>query len=62
MKMLAEYLEKAINFERMAATETDVKLRLDLQKQAIAYRKLAGERASQLKPPHAPQGSSGGKP
>jgi len=27
MKMLAEYLEKAITFEQMAATEKDAKLR-----------------------------------
>jgi hypothetical protein len=45
MKMLAEYLEKAIHFEQMAAVETDAKLKATLEKQAVAYRKLAAERA-----------------
>jgi hypothetical protein len=45
MKMLAEYLEKAIAFERMAADEKDAKLKADLEKQAAAYRKLAVQRA-----------------
>ena len=48
MKMLAEYLEKAITFERMAAEEENPKLRADLKKQAEAYRKLAAERAKRL--------------
>jgi len=51
MKMLAEYLEKAISFEQMAATEEDAKLRAELEKQALAYRKLAAERARRLKAP-----------
>jgi hypothetical protein len=51
MKMLAEYLEKAITFERMAAAERDAKLKADLEKQAVAYRKLAAERAKHLKLP-----------
>lgn len=55
MKMLAEYLEKAIHFERMAAAEKDPKLRADLEKQAIAYRKLAGDRAKQMNVPVPPQ-------
>jgi hypothetical protein len=53
MKMLAEYLEKAITFEKMAAAEKDAKLRADLEKQA-AYRKLATERAKKLKLPVPP--------
>jgi hypothetical protein len=47
MKMLAEYLENAAKFERMAVGETDPKLKADLDKQAVAYRKLAVERAKQ---------------
>jgi len=54
MKMLAEYLEKAITFERMAAEEKDAKLKADLEKQAIAYRNLAAERAKHLKLPVPP--------
>jgi hypothetical protein len=48
MKMLAEYLEKAIAFG-MAADEKDAKLKADLEKQAAAYRKLAVQRAKLYK-------------
>ena len=44
MKMVAEYLEKALDFEQLAA-ENDPKLKADLTKQAEAYRKLAAKRA-----------------
>ena len=54
MKMLAEYLEKAIAFERMAADEKDAKLKA-LEKQAAAYRKLAVQRAKQYKLDLPPQ-------
>jgi hypothetical protein len=47
MKLVAEYLEKAIEFEAMAAQEKDAKLKADLEKQATAYRKLAVSRAKQ---------------
>jgi hypothetical protein len=57
MKMLAEYLEKAITFEQMAAQEKDDVLRASLEKQAVAYRKLAAERARRLKPQEPPQSS-----
>ena len=45
MKMVAEYLEKALHFEQLAATENDSQLKASLIKQAVAYRKLASERA-----------------
>jgi hypothetical protein len=45
MKMVAEYLEKALHFEQMAATEKDQKLKANLLAQAQAYRKLAADRA-----------------
>ena len=57
MKMLAEYLEKAITFEQMAAQEEDDVLRVSLEKQAVAYRKLAADRAKRLKPQEPPQSS-----
>jgi hypothetical protein len=57
MKMLAEYLEKAITFEQLAAQEKDATLRASLEKQAMAYRKLAAERAKRLKPQEPPQSS-----
>ena len=55
MKMIAEYLEKALSFEQMAANERDINLKAKLLEQAQAYRKLANERAAQLNlkvPPH----------
>jgi hypothetical protein len=45
VKLIAEYLERAHQFERMAAAENDSKLKADFQKQAMAYRKLAEKRA-----------------
>ena len=45
MKMLAEYIEHAIRFEQLAAQEKDPKLRAEFEKQALAYRKLARDRA-----------------
>jgi hypothetical protein len=55
MKMIAEYLEHAIQFERMAAGATDPALKESLSKQAHAYRKLAEERAERLHLPKSPQ-------
>ena len=45
MKMIAEYLEHALNFERLAAAEDDPELKASLMKQAVSYRKLAADRA-----------------
>jgi hypothetical protein len=47
MKMLADYLEKAIEFETMATQEKDPALKAELEKQATAYRKLAEKRAKE---------------
>jgi hypothetical protein len=56
MRMIAEYLENALQFERMAAAEVDAGLKADLERQAVAYRKLAAERAKKLglQPPPTP--------
>jgi len=56
MKMVTEYLEHALQFERLAADEKDPRLKADYQKQAATYRKLAAERAVQLglEPPPIP--------
>jgi hypothetical protein len=56
MKLLNEYLDHALSFERMAAEENDPDLRAQLEQQAIAYRKLAAERAARygLPPPSLP--------
>jgi len=45
VKMIAEYLEHALHFEKMAAEESDPALKEALTRQALAYRKLARERA-----------------
>ena len=49
MKLVAAYLEKAIDFENMGADEPDPKLKASLIGLAAAYRKLANERAVRLK-------------
>jgi hypothetical protein len=46
--MLADYLEHAIAFERMAADEKNPQIRVVFDKQAAAYRKLAAERAKRF--------------
>ena len=48
MKLAAEYLEQALQFERMAADSEGGSFKDLLLKQAAAYRKLAGARAEQL--------------
>jgi hypothetical protein len=57
MKMVAEYLEHALNFERMAAAENDPQLKANFETQAAAYRKLATARAKELgmEAPRGPQ-------
>ncbi|MBR0753488.1 hypothetical protein JQ604_14970 [Bradyrhizobium jicamae] len=57
MKMLVEYLERAVALETLAATEQDEVFRSQLLKQAAAYRQLAQKRAEQygLPMPSSPQ-------
>jgi hypothetical protein len=57
MKLLTEYLERAVNLERLAASEPDSNFKNELLKQAAAYRKLAAQRAKQygLPPPSPPE-------
>jgi hypothetical protein len=57
MKMLAEYVENAIKFEKLAAEEKNPAVKADFEKQAAAYRKLAEQRAKQYglqMPPQTP--------
>lgn len=54
VKMVAEYLEKAHEFERFAATEQDADRRAELLVQAEAYRKLAAKRAKEQGLPFPP--------
>jgi hypothetical protein len=42
MKMIAEYLEHALQFEHMAASETNHDLKTRFLKQAADYRELCG--------------------
>jgi hypothetical protein len=60
--MIAEYLEHALQFEKMAAGETDPALKESLSKQALAYRKLAAERAERLNLPRPPAAPEIGQP
>ena len=55
--MIAEYLEHALQFEKMAKDETDAVLKEQLHKQAQAYRELAAERAGRLGLPQPPRPS-----
>jgi hypothetical protein len=57
MKLLTEYLERAISLERMAADEPDSTFRTQLLAQAAAYQKLAAKRAEEygLPPPSPPE-------
>ena len=48
MKMLTEYLERALEFEALAENEANEVFKAELLKQAAAYRKLAGKRASNM--------------
>jgi hypothetical protein len=61
MKLLAEYVEHALSFDRMAAQENNREVRAQFEKQAEAYRKLTAERAARyglsdpsLPPPSRP--------
>jgi hypothetical protein len=59
MKMLTEYLERALEFEALAENEANEAFKAELLKQASAYRKLAGKRAEQygLPSPSSPKDS-----
>jgi hypothetical protein len=47
MKLLTEYIEHALQFERLAADESDPVLKKQFDEQAKAYRKLVANRAAQ---------------
>jgi hypothetical protein len=53
MKMVAEYLEHALKFERMAANEPKPELKADFERLTAEYRKLAAARVkkSGFEPP-----------
>jgi hypothetical protein len=51
MKLIAEYLECAARFERLAADESNAELKQQLESQAAAYGKLAAKRAKEVGQP-----------
>jgi hypothetical protein len=57
MKLLTEYLERAVSLERLAADEQESQFKNELLRQAAAYRKLAAKRAEDygLPPPSPPE-------
>ena len=48
MKMIAEYLEHALNFERMAGEEKNPAIKAVFEKQAASYRKLIADRTKKF--------------
>lgn len=54
MKMVAEYLERVHEFERLAENTDDPKLKKQFLDQAAAYTKLVQKRAVQLGLPAPP--------
>lgn len=57
MKLLTEYMERALQLEGLAQGETDLRFKAELLRQAASYRKLAAKRADQygLPPPSPPE-------
>ena len=51
MNMIAEYLERALEFERMAEESEEAAFKEALLKQAASYRNMATARAAKLSPP-----------
>lgn len=47
MKLLTEYLERAVQLERLAAEEKDGQFKSQLLAQAQSYRSLAAKRATE---------------
>ncbi len=57
MKLVAEYLERAAQFQRLAASEKNPTTRAQMLEQAEAYYKLAVRRAEELGQPAPPRPS-----
>jgi hypothetical protein len=57
MKLLTEYLDRAVSLERLAAGEQISTFKTQLLNQAAAYRKMAAKRAKNygLPPPSPPE-------
>ena len=48
LDLLTQYIEHALTFERMADAEQNQGLKVDFERQATAYRRLAANRARKL--------------
>ena len=48
MKLLTEFLDRAVSLERLAANEPDSEFRTQLLNEAASYRKLAAKRAEEF--------------
>lgn len=46
MKLLNEYIDHALAFEHLASQESNPEVKAQFEQQAVAYRKLAAERAA----------------
>jgi hypothetical protein len=57
MKLVAEHLERAARFQRLAASEKNLTTRAQMLEQAEAYYKLAVRRAEALGQPAPPRPS-----
>jgi hypothetical protein len=57
IRLVTEYIDRAVNLERLAAGEQDAKFKAELLHQAASYRKMAANRAVQcgLPPPSPPE-------
>jgi hypothetical protein len=55
MKLVAEYLEHAKQFEQMASSEKSIETKKQLMDQAEAYYKLAVKRAREMNLPPPPR-------
>jgi hypothetical protein len=48
LDLLTQYIDHALTFERMAEAELNQRLKVDFERQASAYRRLAAQRAIRL--------------
>ena len=57
LKLLTDYLDRAVNFERLASIESNTAARGQFLEQARAYRRLACKKARELglPPPSPPE-------
>jgi hypothetical protein len=55
MRMVADYLELALQFERLAAAEKVPEIKAAFEEQAAAYHNLAAKRAKKVGMPESPR-------